>query len=77
METEGSLSQQNVTGSYPKPDAPSPHPSPYFPKIHSDFILPHRPMSSKWSLPVKFSNQKYCMHFSSVPYVTRIMPVSS
>jgi hypothetical protein len=30
---------------------------PYFPKIHSNIVLPSMPRSSKWSLPFRFSNQ--------------------
>jgi len=43
MEHEGSLpcSQQPTTSPCPKPDASSPHP-PYFPKIHSNIILPSK-----------------------------------
>jgi hypothetical protein len=31
--------------------------SPYFPKIHSNIILPSMPKSSEWSLHFRFSNQ--------------------
>jgi len=58
MEPEDSkpCSQGPTTGSDPEPCESSPPSSPYFPKIHSN-IFPSMPMSSKWSLPFRLSNQ--------------------
>jgi len=54
LESEGSspFLQDPSTGPYPKPGASNPHYPPYFPKIHSNIILPSEPKSSEWSLPI-------------------------
>jgi hypothetical protein len=59
MEPEGLLpfSQDPATGPYPEPDASSPYSPTYFPKIHSNIILPSRPNSSEWSVLFKFSEK--------------------
>jgi hypothetical protein len=49
--------------------------TPYFPKIHSNIILPSTFRSSEWSLPFNSNQPKYCMHFSSNPnacYIPRL-----
>jgi len=38
---------------------------PYFPKTNSNIILPSTPTSSEWSLPFRFSDQKFFVHNSS------------
>jgi len=40
---------------------------PYFPKIHSNIIFPPTSKSSKWSLPIRFSNKKY-VHISQLSH---------
>jgi len=65
MQPEGSLScsQNPATSPYPDPDASSPHFPSYFPKIHSNIILPSTPRFSESSFPFRFSNQNFvCMH---------------
>jgi len=44
---------------------------PYFPKIHSNIIIPSTPWSSEWSLPFKFSKQNFVRmsHFSHACYM--------
>jgi hypothetical protein len=67
MKREGSLpcSKGAVTGPCPEPDASSPQPQPYFPKIHVNIIFLSTPRSFKWSL--QLFEPKYCRHFSSLP----------
>jgi len=67
MEPEGSLPrlQSPATGLYPEPDACSPHFFPYFPKTHSNIIIPSTPRSSEWLLPFRFLGQIFRMNFSS------------
>jgi len=50
------ISQMNPVRAFP----------PHFPKILSNIILPSNPRSSKWSLPLRFSNQNFVriFHFS-------------
>jgi len=60
-------SQGTVTGPYPQPQLP-----PCFSKLYSN-ILPSMPMSSKWFLPFRFSDQKYVcvyhlLHASYTPH---------
>jgi hypothetical protein len=56
-------SQGPATDSYPELDAANPHLPTIFPKI-----LPSTPRSSKWSLPFRFSNQKYYICYSSISH---------
>jgi len=48
METEGSLpfSQKPPTGPYPEPYESNPQLTPYFPKIHSNIIVPSKTRST-------------------------------
>jgi len=59
MESEGSLpcSQDPPTGLCPEPDEFSPQFSPYFPKVHSNIILPPTPRTYQWSLRFRYPNQ--------------------
>jgi len=52
------VSQMNPVHNFP----------PYFPQIHSDIILPPTANSSEWSPPFRFSDQNFCIFFSSFPY---------
>jgi hypothetical protein len=50
---------------------------PYFLMIHSNVILLFAPTSSEWSFLFIFSNQNYCVHFSSLPCVLHVPPILS
>ena len=60
METGGSLpySQVPATYLYPGPARSSLYPQFHFLKIHLDIILPSTPGSPKWSLKLRFQQQK-------------------
>jgi hypothetical protein len=45
----------------------APPPPSHFLKIHLNIILPSRPTSSKWSLPLKFPHQ-YPLYISALPH---------
>jgi hypothetical protein len=47
------------------------HIPPYFPKTHSNIILPSRPRSHEWSLPFRFCDQNVVCT-SRGPYVLRV-----
>jgi hypothetical protein len=49
----------------------------YFPVIHSNILYPSMPRSSEWSLLFMSSDQKLCMHFSSIPCVLHTLPILS
>jgi hypothetical protein len=55
------LSQMNSDPNFPH----------YFPKIHSNIIIPSTSRSSNWSLPFRFPNQNfiYISHLSHVCYM--------
>jgi hypothetical protein len=55
---------------------PAPTSSPYIHKIHSNIILPSTPVSSKLSLPFRFSNHNIA-RVSHVPCVLYAPPISS
>jgi len=48
---------------------------PYLPKNHFNNTLPSTPLSSEWSLPSSF-RQKLFTHFSFLPYVLHVPPIS-
>jgi len=72
MEPEVSLpcSQQSAIGSCPEADESSPH----FSKIQSNIIILSTPRSFEWSYPLRFSDQKLRMYFSSHPCVLYVPP---
>jgi hypothetical protein len=76
MEQESSLpcSQERATGPYLGQMHPVHNFSLYFPKIHSNIILPCTPRSSGWSLPFRFSNQNIVRIISSPPCVLHARP---
>jgi len=57
MDPRGSLScsQETTTCPYSEPMNPVHIFPPFFPKIHSNIILPPMPGSTKWSLPIRLS----------------------
>ena len=59
MEREDSLPhlQVPVACPYPEPDQSSPWPPSHFLNIHLKMVLPSMPVSSMWSLSLKFLNQ--------------------
>ena len=59
MKPEGSLphSQVSNTCPYPEPHQSSPCPPSHFLFIHLNTILPSKPRSVKWSLPVRLSHE--------------------
>ena len=65
MEPEGSLphSQVPTTCPYPKPARSSPYPTSHFLNIHLNIIFPPTPGSSKWSLPLRFPQEKLVCPF--------------
>jgi len=73
MEHEGSFPcpQGPATGPYIDPDATSPHPASFSPKIYSTIIFPSTPRSSKCSLPFRSPNRNIlCIyHFSHACYI--------
>jgi hypothetical protein len=86
MEPEGSLPRFQVpaTCPYPEPDQSSPLPPSYFLQIHLNIILLSVPVSSKWSLSLRFPHQKpvwtssliratYRAHLILLYLITRIM----
>ena len=68
MEPEGSLphSQVPVTCPYLEPARSSPYPTSHFMKLHLNIILPSKPGSPKWSLPLRFPHQN-SVHIFAVP----------
>jgi hypothetical protein len=56
-----------TTGPYPEPDESNPHLQPF----HFNTVLPLTPMSSKWSLPFRLSNQSFVhiSHFTHAWYM--------
>jgi len=77
MEPQRSLlcSEESSTGSYPEPNASSPHLRTLFPKIHSNNILPFKPVSYNWPLPFGFPTSIF-IHLSSLPYVLHAPHIS-
>jgi len=49
--------------------------TPYFPKIHSNTILPSTRRSSEWSLPFKLFQPKLYMQFSSLSCMLHAPPI--
>jgi hypothetical protein len=49
----------------------------YFPRVHSNIILPSTSVSSEWPLPFRFSDQNFVCIFSSLPRVLNAPPISS
>jgi len=70
MEPEGSLQrlQEPATCPHPEPDQSSPCRTSHFLKIHLNIILPTKPGSYKWSLPLRFPHQNP-VHTSPPPCV--------
>ena len=68
MEPESSLphSQVPVTCPYPEPAWSSPYPHIQIPEYHLNIILPSTPVSSKWSLSLRFLHQNP-VYASTVP----------
>jgi hypothetical protein len=71
------ISQKLTAGLYPKLDESNPHFLIYFSNIHYNIILLSVLRSSKWSLPIGFSDQKVlCIsHLSQacyIPYVSHL-----
>jgi len=60
MEPEGSLPDSQVPANcpYPQPARSSPYPTTHFLKVHLNIILPSTPGSPKWSLSLRFPQQK-------------------
>ena len=56
MKPEGSLphSQVSVICPYPEPAPSSPYPTSHFLKFHLNIVLPSKPGSPHWSLPLRF-----------------------
>jgi hypothetical protein len=48
-----------------------------FPMIHSNIMFPSTRRSSVWSRPFRFSDQKFCTHFSHHSCVLHAPPISS
>jgi len=73
MEHEGSLpcSEDPASGPYPEPDESSPPLLLYFFEIHSGIILSSMPVSYKWSLLLRFSEQNFVhiSHLSQARYI--------
>ena len=69
MEPEGSLShsQEPASCPYSEPDQSSPRPLSNVLKIHLNIIFPSTPVSSKWSVSVKFPHQ--------IPVCTSAVPI--
>jgi len=65
MELEGSLPCHNNPPLFPILNQTSLVHTfrPYFPRIHSNVILPSTPMSSDWSPPLRFSNRNFVCTF--------------
>jgi hypothetical protein len=74
VELEGSLplSQEPTTGLCPEPNESNPQLPPYFPKMHSDFILPYKIRSCEWSLSFRFSDHNFVLtsHLPHSFYIT-------
>jgi len=76
MKPEGSLtfSQKLVSLPYPEPDEFSPH---YFLKVHSNIIVQYLRLGLPSGLSPRVSQRKYCLHFSYLPCVLYVPPISS
>jgi hypothetical protein len=61
------LSQMKPVHTYP----------PYFLQIQPNTILPSMPMSSTWSLLIRFFGPEFCMHFSPLSHMQHATPISS